>query len=287
LRSLACRVSATRLAERPVTRIRPSKGWFDLALPEVWRHRELLWQLMLRELKIRYKQAALGVTWAILQPLLPVVVFTVIFGGFARFPSGGMPYSVFSLAGVLPWTYFAEALRRSATGLVTNSELVRKVYFPRLAIPLAGVASPIVDFGFGLLLLFPLMAWYGMAPTWSLLTLPLWMLLTLAFALALGLWLGPLNVRYRDIMHTLPFVIQIWMYATPIVYPLSMVPEKWRSVYSLNPMVGIIEGFRWSLLGTGHPDMRAVSIAIALITIALLGGLIYFRKVERSFADVI
>jgi lipopolysaccharide transport system permease protein len=287
MRSLACRVSATTATGRPITRIQPSKGWFDLALPDAWHSRELLWQLMLRELKIRYKQAALGVAWAILQPLLPVLVFTVIFGNFARFPSDGMPYSVFALAGVLPWTYFAEALRRSATGLVTNSDLVRKVYFPRLVIPLAGVGSPIVDFGFGLLLLFALMAWYGMAPTWSLLTLPLWTLVTLALALALGLWLGPVNVRYRDIMHTLPFVIQIWMFGTPIAYPLSMVPEKWRTLYSLNPMVGIIEGFRWSLLGTGHPNMRSISIAIALVAIALVGGIVYFRKMERSFADVI
>ena len=275
------------VGDRPVTMLRPAKGWFDLALPAVWRNHELLWQLTLRELKIRYKQAALGVAWAILQPLFTVLIFTVIFGRFARFPSGGMPYPLFVVAGVLPWTYFAEALRRSATGLVTNSDLVRKVYFPRLVIPLAGVASPIADFGFGLLLLLGLMIWHGAAPTWSLLTLPLWTLATLALALSLGLWLGPLNVRYRDIMHTLPFVTQIWMFATPVAYPLSMVPEKWRTLYSLNPMVGIIEGFRWSLLGTGQPDLRAVTIALVLIAAALLSGLIYFRRMERSFADVI
>lgn len=275
------------VGDRPVTMLRPAKGWFDLALPAVWRNHELLWQLTLRELKIRYKQAALGVAWAILQPLFTVLIFTVIFGRFARFPSGGMPYPLFVVAGVLPWTYFAEALRRSATGLVTNSDLVRKVYFPRLVIPLAGVASPIADFGFGLLLLLGLMIWHGAAPTWSLLTLPLWTLATLALALSLGLWLGPLNVRYRDIMHTLPFVTQIWMFATPVAYPLSIVPEKWRTLYSLNPMVGIIEGFRWSLLGTGQPDLRAVTIALVLIAAALLSGLIYFRRMERSFADVI
>jgi lipopolysaccharide transport system permease protein len=241
----------------------------------------------MRELKLRYKQAALGVAWAILQPLFTVLVFTVIFGIFARFPSGGMPYSVFALTGVLPWTYFAEAVRRSATGLVTNSELVRKVYFPRLVIPLAAVSSPLADFGFGLALLMAVMAWHGVAPTWSLLTLPFWMLATLALALALGLWLGPLNVRYRDIMHTLPFVTQVWMFATPIAYPLSMIPHKWRALYSLNPMVGIIEGFRWSLVGTARPDMGAVAIALMLITVALVAGLIYFRRMERSFADVI
>ena len=273
---------------RPVTLIRPGAGWFDLDLGGVWHNRELLWQLILRELRVRYKQAALGVAWAILQPAFTVLIFTVIFGVFARFrSSGGMPYPVFVLAGVLPWTYFAEAVRRSATGLVTSSELVRKIYFPRLVIPLAGVGSPIADFGFGLLLLLALMVWYGVAPSWSLLTLPLWTLVTMALALSLGLWLSPLNVRYRDVTHTIPFVIQIWMFASPIAYPLSMVPEKWRSLYSLNPLVGIIEGFRWSLLGTAQPDLRAVMIAITLIAVSLLAGLVYFRKMERSFADVI
>jgi lipopolysaccharide transport system permease protein len=274
-------------ALRRVTTIRPAQGWLDLDLPAVWQNHELLWQLVVRELKLRYKQAALGVAWAILQPLFTVLVFTVIFGIFARFPSGGMPYSVFALTGVLPWTYFAEAVRRSATGLVTNSELVRKVYFPRLVIPLAGVGSPLADFGFGLVLLLALMAWHGVAPTWSLLTLPFWMLATLALALALGLWLGPLNVRYRDIMHTLPFITQVWMFATPIAYPLSMIPHKWRALYSLNPMVGIIEGFRWSLVGTARPDLGAVAMALTLIAVALVAGLIYFRRMERSFADVI
>jgi len=274
-------------ARRCVTTIRPAQGWLDLDLRDVWQNHELLWQLVVRELKLRYKQAALGVAWAILQPLFTVLVFTVIFGIFARFPSGGMPYSVFALTGVLPWTYFAEAMRRSATGLVTNSELVRKVYFPRLVIPLAGVGSPLADFGFGLLLLLPLMVWHGVMPTWSLLTLPFWMLAMLALALALGLWLGPLNVRYRDIMHTLPFITQIWMFATPIAYPLSMIPSKWRALYSLNPMVGIIEGFRWSLVGTARPDLGAVAISLAVIAVALVAGLIYFRRMERSFADVI
>jgi len=274
-------------ARRRVTTIRPARGWLDLDLRAVWQNHELLWQLVVRELKLRYKQAALGVAWAILQPLFTVLVFTVIFGIFARFPSGGMPYSVFALTGILPWTYFAEAVRRSATGLVTNSELVRKVYFPRLVIPLAGVGSPLADFGFGLLLLLPLMAWHGVAPTWSLLTVPFWLLAMLALALAIGLWLGPLNVRYRDIMHTLPFITQIWMFATPIAYPLSMIPAKWRALYSLNPMVGIIEGFRWSLVGTARPDLGAVAISLTVIAVALVAGLIYFRRMERSFADVI
>jgi lipopolysaccharide transport system permease protein len=274
-------------AARPITEIRPSTAWVNLDVAGVWDSRELLWQLILRELKIRYKQAALGVGWAILQPLLTVLIFTLIFGRVARFPSAGMPYAVFSLAGVLPWTYFAEAFRRSASGLVINSELVRKIYFPRLVIPLAGVGSALADFGFGLLLLLAMMIWYHVVPMWSLLALPFWTTLTLMLALALGLWLSPLAVRYRDIMHTLPFLIQVWMFATPIVYPLSLIPEQWRTFYSLNPMVGIIEGFRWSLVGTVEPDMRAITISLVLIALALFGGLLYFRKAERSFADVI
>jgi len=272
---------------RPITQIRPSAGWLDLDLGSLWRFRELLYYLVWREVKIRYKQAALGVAWAILQPLFTVLIFTAIFGIFARFPSDGLPYPVFALAAVLPWTYFAEALRRSATGLVTDADLVRKIYFPRIIIPVAGASSPLLDFAFGLIVLLGLMAWYGIVPGLSFLTLPLWLAETFGLALAIGLWLGPINVRYRDVMHTLPFVIQVWMFATPIVYPLSMIPEKWRTLYSLNPVVGIVEGFRWSLLGTGRPDLAAVGISLVVIVLALFGGVVYFRKMERSFADVI
>jgi len=270
-----------------ITVIRPSSGWFDLDLGAVWRYRELLFFLVWREVKIRYKQAALGVAWAIVQPLFTVLIFTTIFGIFARFPSDGLPYPVFALAAVLPWTYFAEALRRGATGLVTDAELVRKIYFPRLIIPVAGVTSPLVDFLFGMLILIGVMAWYGLSPGWTILLLPFWLLITLALALAIGLWLGPINVRYRDVMHTLPFITQVWMFATPIVYPLSMIPPKWQALYSINPMVGIVEGFRWSLLGTGMPNLLSIGISFAVIAIALAGGAVYFRKMERSFADVI
>ena len=274
-------------AVRPQTLIRPASGWLDLDLGAVWRYRELLFYLVWREVKIRYKQAALGVAWAILQPLFTVLIFTAIFGITARFPSDGLPYPVFALAAVLPWTYFAEALRRGATGLVTDSDLVRKIYFPRLIIPVAGVASPLVDFLFGMIILLGLMLWYGLTPGWPFLLLPFWLAIMLCFALAIGLWLGPVNVRYRDVMHTLPFITQVWMFATPIVYPLSMIPAKWQALYSLNPMVGIIEGFRWSLLGTGQPNLIAIGVSFTMITVATLGGVVYFRKMERSFADVI
>ena len=279
--------NAASAATARVTVIRPSSGLFDLDLGAVWRYRELLYFLVWCEVKIRYKQAALGVAWAVVQPLFTVLIFTFIFGIFARFPSDGLPYPVFALAAVLPWTYFAEALRRGATGLVADADLVRKIYFPRLIIPVAGVTSPLVDFLFGLVILVGVMLWYGIVPGWTMLLLPFWLFITLSLALAIGLWLGPINVRYRDVMHTLPFVTQVWMFATPIVYPLSMIPQKWQALYSINPMVGIIEGFRWSLLGTGQPHMLSIGISLSVITLALIGGSVYFRKMERSFADVI
>jgi lipopolysaccharide transport system permease protein len=279
--------SVARAGARPVTEIRSGDGIFALELDSVWEYRELLFFLVWREIKIRYKQAGLGIAWAIIQPVLAVLIFTVVFGNFARMPSEGLPYPVFALAAVLPWTYFAEALRRSATGLVGDADLVRKIYFPRLVIPLAGVTSPLIDLLFGLIILIALMVWHRIVPTWSLLLLPFWLMLTMALALAIGLWLAPVNVRYRDIMHTLPFVIQVWMYATPIVYPLSMVPARWQALYSVNPMVGIIEGFRWSLLGIGRPDTMAIGISMLVISVVLFGGLLFFRRAERLFADVI
>jgi lipopolysaccharide transport system permease protein len=272
---------------RPVTEIRAGRKLFDLELDALWRYRELLYFLVLREVKIRYKQAALGVAWAIIQPLFAVLIFTAVFGLFARFPSEGVPYSVFAFAAVLPWTYFAEAFRRSATGLVSDSDLIKKVYFPRLVIPLAMVTAPMVDFALGFIVLLGLMAWHGLWPTWNILLVFPLLLLTSGIALALSLWLAPINVRYRDIMHTLPFVIQVWMYATPVVYPLSIVPEKWQALYSLNPMVGIIEGFRAAILGRGHADIGSIGISVAVVVVVLFGGVLYFRKSERSFADVI
>jgi lipopolysaccharide transport system permease protein len=271
---------------RPLTEIRPT-GIFDLDLTAVWRYRELLYFLVWREVKIRYKQAALGAAWAIIQPVFAVITFTIVFGLFARFPSEGVPYPVFAFAAVLPWTYFAEALRRSAISLVGDADLVRKIYFPRLLIPLAMVATPLVDFAMGFLVLLALMVWHGIWPTWHMLAVPVLLSDALLLALTFGLWLAPLNVRYRDIVHTLPFLIQIWMYGTPIVYPLSMVPERWRALYSLNPTVGIIEGFRWSILGRGSVDLNAIAIGLGVTVIALLGGLLYFKKMERSFADFI
>jgi lipopolysaccharide transport system permease protein len=272
---------------RPLAEIRPRTGALELDIAALWEYRELLYFLVWREVKIRYKQAALGVAWAIIQPVFAVIILTIVFGLFARFPSEGVPYSVFAFAAVLPWTYFAEAVRRSATGLVGDADLIRKIYFPRLLIPLAMVAAPLIDFAMGFLVLLVMMAWHGIWPTWHLLALPMLLLDTLLLALTFGLWLAPLNVRYRDIMHTLPFLIQVWMYATPIVYPLGMIPERWRPLYSINPTVGIIEAFRWSIFGKASVDLTAIAIGLGVTAVALLGGLVYFRKMERCFADFI
>lgn len=271
----------------PVVLLRPRQGVLDLDLRPVLQYRELFFFLVWRELKIRYKQALIGAGWAIIQPVLAMLIFTAVFGIFARIPSDGVPYPLFAFAALLPWTYFAEAVRRGSIGPVEDAELIRKIYFPRLIIPLAMVAAPLVDFALSFSVLLVLFAWYGVLPTWNVVFLPLFIAASMMLALAVSLWLGPLNVRFRDIKHAVPFLIQIWMYASPIVYPASMVPEPWRLLYSLNPMVGVIEGFRWSLLGTNSPDLAVMSFSLAIVFALLVGGLIYFTKMERSFADVI
>jgi lipopolysaccharide transport system permease protein len=267
--------------------IRPGRGLFDLELGSVWYYRELLIVLTLRDIQVLYKQAALGVAWAIIQPVFAVVIFSVIFGRFAKMPSDGVPYPVFAFAAVLPWTYFAEAVRRGGTGLVTDAELVRKVYFPRLVIPLAGVIAPLLDFMIAFVVLLGAMIWFGVMPSWRLLAVPPLLVVAALLALAIGLWLGPINVRFRDVKYTLTFMLQIWMYATPIVYPLSIVPAHWKWLYSLNPMVGVIEGFRWAVFGKGAPDIPSIGLSVFVIGVLLVGGLIFFKRMERSFADVI
>lgn len=278
---------AAAVSPRDIVEIRPRRGLLDLDLLSIWRYRELLLFLVWRDVKVRYKQAALGAAWAVLQPAAAVLVFTAVFGVFARIPSDGLPYPVFAFAALLPWTYFSEAMRRASVGLVGDSELVRKIYFPRLIIPLAMVVTPLIDFVVSFVILLALMAFYGIWPTWNIIALVPLLGLSMLLALSFGLWLGPVNVRYRDVMQTIPFVLQVWMYATPIVYPLSMVPEKWRTLYSLNPMVGVIEGFRWALLDKGDVDTQAMAISFTFIGVLLVGGLVFFRRMERSFADVI
>jgi lipopolysaccharide transport system permease protein len=274
--------------ELPVRQVRPSRGWFDLRLVEVWRFHDLVANLIVRDLKVFYRQAVIGVAWAVLQPLLSVTIFTVVFGTLARMPSDGIPYPVFAFAAVLPWTYFAEAVRRGGLCLVNDAELVRKVSFPRLVMPLAAVTTPLVDLMVGFLVLLGVMFAYHVMPSWRILVaLPPLVLVTWALALAIGLWLSPINVRFRDVKLTLPFMLQVWMYVSPVIYPLSIIPERFKWLYSLNPMVGVIEGFRWALFARGAPDLTALAIGAVAIVVLLFGGLVFFRRMENSFADLI
>lgn len=269
-----------------IVEIRASRGLLDVDLKSVWEFRDLLVNLIVRDLKVLYRQAVLGASWAILQPVFTVLIFTVVFGHFARMPSDGAPYAIFAFSAVLPWNYFAEAVRRSSTGLVQDGELVRKVYFPRLVMPLASVIAPLLDMAIGAVVLLAVMMFYGVWPSWHLIAVPVLMLWTSALALGVGLWLGPINVRFRDVKHTLPFLLQIWMYASPVIYPLSLIPEGVRWIYVLNPMVGIIEAFRWAFLGTASPDLVALTISGVLTVILLASGVVFFKRMERLFADV-
>jgi lipopolysaccharide transport system permease protein len=271
----------------PTFVIQPPSGLDNLDVAALWEYRELLYFLVWRDVKVRYKQSFIGAGWAIIQPVMTMAIFTVVFGNFAKIPSDGVPYAVFAYTALLPWTYFSSALSRSGTGLVSNANLITKVYFPRLIIPLASVIAPAVDFLFAFLVLLGLMAWFGIAPTWGILALPLFFLLAMITALAIGLWLSPLNARYRDVGHTIPFLTQFWMFASPVVYPVSLIPESWRLIYSLNPMVGVIEGFRWALLGKENPDFAPMLVSVAVVLVLLAGGIVFFKRMERTLADVI
>jgi lipopolysaccharide transport system permease protein len=267
--------------------IQPGGGLFHLDLKAIWQYRELLYFLIWRDVKVRYKQTAIGAGWAIFQPLMTMIIFTVIFGNFAKIPSDDLPYPIFAYTALLPWNNFAQAISRSGVSLVGNANLISKVYFPRLIIPLSAAVAPLVDFAVSFVILLAMMAWFGIAPTSDVLALPLFLLLALATALAVGLWLSALDVRYRDVGYTIPFLVQIWMYASPVAYPVSLVPERWRLLYSLNPMAGVIEGFRWALLGKGHPDFGVMTASAVVVMALLLGGIVYFRQMERTFADVV
>lgn len=273
--------------EVPVTVIEPSRGWVSLRLRALWRSRELLYFLIWRDVKVRYKQTLLGAAWAILQPLLTMVVFSIFFGKLARMPSDGVPYPLFAYVALVPWTFFANGLILSSGSLVSNQSLLRKVYFPRLVIPISAVASGLIDFGIAFVVLLGLAARYGVTPTSHMLWLPALVLLALVTALGVGLWFSALNVLYRDIQYVVPFLVQVWLYATPIVYPSSLVPERWRTLYALNPMVGVVEGFRWALLGTGTAPGPMILVSAAAAVALMIGGLFFFRRMEKSFSDVV
>ena len=267
--------------------IRPSSGWVPLNLAELWEYRELLYFLTWRDIKVRYKQTVLGAAWAVIQPLGMMLVFTIFFGHLVGVPSDGLPYPIFAYTALLPWQLFSRALTDASTSLVVNERLITKVYFPRLLIPMSAVLASLVDFAIAFVLLLGMMVFYGIVPTGSVLMLPLFVLLALMTALGIGFWLSALNAQYRDVRYTLPFLTQFWLFATPVVYPSSLVPEQWRLLYGLNPMTGVVEGFRWALLGkTGAPDAMLAVSAIAVLA-TFIGGLYYFSRVEETLADVV
>jgi lipopolysaccharide transport system permease protein len=281
-------VSSGRESEE-ITIIEPLHGWVPLNLREVFEYRDLLFYMTWRDITVRYKQTILGATWAILQPLMTMVVFSVFFGELAKIPSNGVPYPIFSYTALLPWTYFASGISRTSGVLVANTNLLKKVYFPRLILPISGMVSGLPDFGLSFIVLIGMMGYYGVYPRWAALPLlPLFLLLALIAALGVGLWLGALNAQYRDIRYLVPFLTQFWMYATPVIYPTSFLPERWRFVYALNPMAGVVEGFRWVLLAQGDaPDPVVMVISFVAALVVLITGAFYFRRMEKNFADIV
>jgi lipopolysaccharide transport system permease protein len=270
-----------------IVRIEPTKGWAPLNFRELWEYRELLYFFVWRDVKVRYKQTVLGAVWAIVQPFFTMVVFSLFFGNLAKIPSNGVPYPVFSFAALVPWTFFANGLSQSSNSLVANANLIKKVYFPRLAVPVSTVFAGIIDFALAFIVLLGMILWYSIPLTPNILLLPLFFVLTLITSLGAGLWLSALNVKYRDVRYIVAFLIQCWMFATPIVYPSSLVPEKWRTLFGLNPMAGVVDGFRWALLNTDAAPGPIVAISALTAVIIFITGVFYFRAMEKSFADLV
>lgn len=270
-----------------VITIKPPSWWISLDLRELWEYHELLFFLIWRDIKVRYKQTALGAAWAVIQPFLTMVVFSIFFGRLAHMPSEGVPYPLFTYVALVPWTYFANSLAQASNSLVEQERLITKVYFPRLLVPSASILAGLVDLAIAFCVLVGMVWFYGMTPTLTILTVPLFVVLAAATALAVGLWLSALNVQYRDVRYTIPFIIQFWLFATPVAYPLSLVPEALQPLYALNPMVGVVEGFRWALLGTTPLPIPILIVSSLTVLALLLGGLYYFRRMEESFADVV
>jgi lipopolysaccharide transport system permease protein len=267
--------------------IQPTHGWVSLKLNEVWEYRELLYFFIWRDIKVRYKQTVMGVSWAIIQPVFTMVIFSLFFGRLAGVPSDGVPYPIFSYAALVPWMFFANALVQASNSLVNNSDMLRKIYFPRMTMPLATVLSGIVDFTLAFIVLIGMMFYFGYFPTKNVIWLPFLLLLAFVTSLGVSLWLSAMNVQFRDVRYTIPFLTQAWLFLTPIAYPSSMLPEPWRTLYSINPMVGVVEGFRWALLGTDTAPGLMVIISSIVAILLLLSGAFYFRRMERTFADVV
>jgi len=271
-----------------LTVIQPSRGWAWIDLRELWRYRELVYFLVWRDVKVRYKQTLLGAAWAILRPFLSMVIFTVVFAGLANLDTDGAPPPVFYFSGLLPWMLFQDGVVKAGNSLVTGSSLITKVYFPRIAIPLASVLSGVVDFALAFLVLIGMMIYYGVRPTDAIWTLPLFLLLALVTSLGVGLWLSALNVQYRDVGYVTPFLLQAWMFASPVVYSATLIPEGWaRIAFGLNPMAGVVQGFRWAILGVGEPPSELIILSVLVAIFLLISGMLYFKRMERTFADVV
>lgn len=268
-------------------RITPPGGWWELPFGELWSYRELLYFIVWRDIKIRYKQTAIGAAWAVLQPFLTMLVFSLFFGKLAHVPSEGLPYAIFYYSALLPWMYFAAALQNATNTIVENQRVITKVYFPRLALPLAAVLASLVDFAISFVMFVVLMVYYGIRPTAAVVWFPAFLLLAVMTALGVGLWLSALNAIYRDVRYIMPFLIQFWMFASPVAYPSSLVPEKWRWLYGINPMAGVIEGFRWSLAGRGNPPGRMLAVSVGVVILIFVSGLGYFQRMETTVADVV
>lgn len=271
----------------PATLIQPPSGRTRLELKELWNQKDLIYLLMWRDIKIRYKQTMVGATWVIFQPFITMVVFTLFFGRLVKVPSDGLPYPIFAYSALVPWTFFAHALTKAGSSLVENQAVLTKVYFPRLVFPIAAVLGGLVDFAVAFTVLLGMMLFYGVMPTIAIFTLPFFVGLAIATALAVGLWLSAINVKFRDVTHAMPFLTQLWLFVTPIAYPSSLIPEGWRAVYGLNPMAGVVEGFRWALLGNRPPPGPLLLVSILAVAALLIGGLYFFRRKEDTFADVI
>ena len=282
-------VTAAPEPSEPLTEtvIESGESWFALRLHELWTYRELLLFLVWRDIKVRYKQTLLGAAWAVLQPLLAMLVFTLLFGRLAKLPSDNIPYPLFVYTALLPWQLFAFALTESSNSLVTNQHLIRKVYFPRLIVPISSVLVGLVDFAISFLVLAGMMVYYGVRPAPTALLFIPFLLLAILTALGVGIWLSALNIQYRDVKYVIPFLTQLWMFATPVAYSATLVPVEWRSLYGLNPMTGVVQGFRWALLGSGSGSNSMILISIAAVVFVLIGGLAYFKRMERSFADIV
>jgi len=292
MRSDEIAMSALTADQRPLStlphvRIQPARGLLDLDLAALWQYRELIYILVWRDVTVRYKQTLLGVAWAMFQPVATMLIFTVVFSVMGKIPSDGFPYPVFLYAGLLPWFYVSQALSRGGTSLVGEAPLISKVYFPRLILPLSATIAPLVDLALAFVAFLGLMAWFGILPTWRILSLPLFASLAATITLAAGLWISALYVKYRDVGHILPMLIQLWMFVSPILYPVSKVPESWRALYAMNPVVSVVEGFRWALIPGFQVDFTMFLPSLGVVFVVFVGGLIYFRSMERTFADVI